>query len=294
MRKKMYWGIASLILMIGVMGVYFMLQPDTDPEPKKKFIVPSEADLEKAREAKKPPREAKDGFTWEWHADHWHEVPISISTDVSKADTLVNREMPKSIHKKRLGTSIPNFGLVELENPKLKHPIPLRTTNVEGIDIDWKSLSPVELTDTIAKLERKAIFAPDGYHYRRRLDGMKLVLDENGYPIIHKDGEPHISVIWTMRFRPPQEIFEEYQQLLSRRYRLTVDMPESAELVNIRAKLTEIKSTYVGPLPLTYNSSYAVPEGELELYERRQDQMIAHVKNELFKQLGFEYLLEYY
>ena len=68
MRKKMYWGIASLILIIGVVGVYFMLQPE--PEPEKKYIVPSEADLEQAREAKKPPREAKDDFTWEWHADH--------------------------------------------------------------------------------------------------------------------------------------------------------------------------------------------------------------------------------
>ena len=76
MRKKMYWGIASLILIIGVVGVYLMLQPATDTEPEKKFIVPSEADLEKAREAKQPPREAKDGFEWEWHADHWHEVPI--------------------------------------------------------------------------------------------------------------------------------------------------------------------------------------------------------------------------
>ena len=76
MRKKMYWGLASLILIIGVVGVYFMLQPKSDMEPEKKFIAPSEADIEKAREANQPPREAKDGFTWEWHADHWHEVPI--------------------------------------------------------------------------------------------------------------------------------------------------------------------------------------------------------------------------
>ena len=73
----MYWGLASLILIIGVAGVYFMLQPDPDMEPEKKFIAPSEVDLEQAREARKPPREAKDGFTWEWHADHWHEVPMA-------------------------------------------------------------------------------------------------------------------------------------------------------------------------------------------------------------------------
>ncbi|MCG9128842.1 hypothetical protein JT359_14730 [Candidatus Poribacteria bacterium] len=77
MKKKMYWGITSLIIMIGVVGVYFMLQPDPDPVPEKKLIVPSETDLEQVRKAKQPPRDAKDGFTWEWHADHWHEVPIA-------------------------------------------------------------------------------------------------------------------------------------------------------------------------------------------------------------------------
>ena len=84
MRKKMYWGLASLILIIGVVGVYFMLQPD--PEPEKKFIAPSEADIEKVREAKQPPREAKDGFTWEWHADHWHEVPIGQNEQVKQSE----------------------------------------------------------------------------------------------------------------------------------------------------------------------------------------------------------------
>ena len=99
MRKKMYWGLASLILIIGVARVYFMLQPE--PEPEKKFIVPSEAALEQAREAKQPPREAKDGFTWEWHADHWHEVPIvqndgSHITEVNKDVSDKTTENPNS------------------------------------------------------------------------------------------------------------------------------------------------------------------------------------------------------
>ena len=76
MRKKMYWMIASLILIIGAVGIYYMLQPDPDPELKKKLKAPSEAELNKTREAKKSPREAKDGFTWEWHDDRWHEVPV--------------------------------------------------------------------------------------------------------------------------------------------------------------------------------------------------------------------------
>ena len=76
-EKENVLGISSLILIIGVVGVYFMLQPDPDQEPEKKFIVPSEADLEQAREARKPPRKAKNGFKWERHDDHWYEKPIA-------------------------------------------------------------------------------------------------------------------------------------------------------------------------------------------------------------------------
>ena len=76
MRKKMYWGLASLILIIGVVGVYFMLQSEPDPEPEKKFIVPSEADLEQAREARKPPPGASPNG--HWHGDEWHDEPHEV------------------------------------------------------------------------------------------------------------------------------------------------------------------------------------------------------------------------
>ena len=76
MRKKMYWGIASLILIIGVVGVYFMLQPVSDMEPEMKFIVPSETDLEKARETKQPPPGAS--LNGHWHDDEWHDEPHEV------------------------------------------------------------------------------------------------------------------------------------------------------------------------------------------------------------------------
>ena len=82
MRKKMYWGIASLILIIGVVGIFVMLQPESDREPEKKFIVPSEADLKKAREARKPPPDASPNG--HWHGDEWHDEshePIVDNSD---------------------------------------------------------------------------------------------------------------------------------------------------------------------------------------------------------------------
>ncbi len=39
MNKKFYWGIATLILLLGIGSLFFILQPD--PEPQKVFKVPS-------------------------------------------------------------------------------------------------------------------------------------------------------------------------------------------------------------------------------------------------------------
>ena len=104
MRKKMYWGITSLILIIGVVGVYFMLQPESDTEPKKKFIVPSEADLEKARETRKPPPGAspngqrdpnghRDGHESDETIVDVSDIP-SQSTDVFSDNSFVDTEPP--------------------------------------------------------------------------------------------------------------------------------------------------------------------------------------------------------
>ena len=95
MRKKMYWGIASLILIIGVVGVYFMLQPD--PEPETRYKLPTEAELENAREARKPPPNASPNG--HWHGDEWHDAPhtnrpeqAGLPTDVVEVETEAERK----------------------------------------------------------------------------------------------------------------------------------------------------------------------------------------------------------
>ncbi len=90
MRKKMYWGLASLILIIGVVGVYFMLQPEPDTEPEKRFIVPTEAELEKAREARKPPPGASPNG--HWHGDEWHDESHAEPATVPHTQTVSTEE----------------------------------------------------------------------------------------------------------------------------------------------------------------------------------------------------------
>lgn len=68
-----------------------MLQPESDTEPEKKFIVPSEADLEQSIKAKHPPSKASQNGHWhdgEWH-DESHEVPV-VQNDppIAQPDTV--------------------------------------------------------------------------------------------------------------------------------------------------------------------------------------------------------------
>lgn len=71
MNRKHYWGLGVLILIIGVVGVFVMLQPDPDREPEKRFIVPTEAELKKAKETKQPPPGASPNG--HWHNGEWHD-----------------------------------------------------------------------------------------------------------------------------------------------------------------------------------------------------------------------------
>ena len=74
MRKKMYWGIGTLILLlIGVTAVLLLRDKDTEPE------VIYKTDVEPARKTETPITEkptAREGFKMVQHGDHWHEVPI--------------------------------------------------------------------------------------------------------------------------------------------------------------------------------------------------------------------------
>lgn len=284
LKNNWHWMLFSLVIFGGI-GVVLFTQLTTDTEPEKVYKLPSEEMLQNIREksaaqkaqeadgTKRPPPPGETHETGHWHGDHWHRTAPVKTQDIPTP-------VPVSV-----GTHLPL--LVELENPVIGKPILLRTINVDSIDIDWGSLSPDELAETITRLERREITEPDGYRYRRRSDN-SLLFDESGYPILHKIGEPFISVAWSMQFRPPPEVYEEYRQLARRRNLLD----PSPELDNIRAQMKQMERTYVGPLPVTFGISCA--GNDIEAQKKRADEIITQLKAGFFGQLGIEYLLRRY
>ena len=282
MRTKMIWGLVTLIiLLIGVSVFLLTRTPETEPEIVHRAPTPAEK-AEVDRNIQEVIDKAKK--------DQPQIAEVEVDRPQVEIEKPQSVEKPVSVPRNSGAGIIPNYGLVEFENPILDTPIPLRTTNVPGIDIDWVSLSPEELADTIAKLERGEISATEGYRYRKSISTGKLILDENGYPIIHKKGEYHISVAWRMRFRPPPDVWKEYHDLGARKSLLERDVDGSLEIRALEAQMAEMERTYAGPLPDGYVRSGSSPVGDTGP-ESRSDRMTDRIRADLYRHMGFGYLL---
>ena len=90
MRKKMIWGFATLIILIIGVSVFFLMQnTDTAPDVIYTDREPSEI-MQTPITENRPPRAARTGYKWEWHGDHWHEMPVEQTVD----DTSVAQDVP--------------------------------------------------------------------------------------------------------------------------------------------------------------------------------------------------------
>lgn len=106
MRKKLYWGITTLVvLLLGVNA--FLLLRNTDTEPTKpkviyKDVTPEQLDNirkhvhSQIKSTQKPPDEP--GFKWVWHHNHWDKVAIPQTPDTLIADKEVQKSKPVQVN----------------------------------------------------------------------------------------------------------------------------------------------------------------------------------------------------
>lgn len=83
MQKKMLWGLGVLVLLICTAFVFMTVRNFAEIRQLKEETAVVEKPLEARDEPtqpiadNKPPRPARAGFKWEWHGDHWHEMPVA-------------------------------------------------------------------------------------------------------------------------------------------------------------------------------------------------------------------------
>ena len=82
MEKKMIWGLATLILLLGIAAVFLFIDKDTETEPEMTLGQPTKDLLKQGvklpqqanvSDTQKPPP-PDDGREYVWHGNHWDPV----------------------------------------------------------------------------------------------------------------------------------------------------------------------------------------------------------------------------
>ena len=165
MKSRMYWGVVTLIvLLIGVS--VFLLTRTTDTETEVVYI-DREPIADNAEN--KPPRPAKEGYKWEWHGDHWHEIQVAQTPPDTPVVPLVQAKKtpvttytgPLTFHEELLKT-----------NPVKA----LRLQAEERGHVNAKWIPPFPPDDTEAQELAKAVYV---FIYNNNSDTPKLGIAGN-------------------------------------------------------------------------------------------------------------------
>ena len=133
-----------------------------------------------------PPPPAEEQSGGHWHGDEWHAEPHTVS-ETGQADASAEA-----------GPLIPHIAAPELPPDA----------------IDLSKLSPEELEQAIAQFYAQAGVEPppEGYDYLWEAPHV-VKRDENGEPILHKNGEPVIEISYQRGFAPTYEQYQRFKQL---------------------------------------------------------------------------------
>ena len=178
MRNKLYWAIVPILILTAAVFIFFILKHDADP--KNVYI-----DIEPA----KPERDARDGYKWENHGDHWHEVPISNS--FSGEGELATAHKPQIQNKSTDHFKKP-ADVVIVNNPNAKltyHTELLKTNPVEALrlqskergHINAKWIPPFPHDDIEAQALAKSV-----YHFIYNRDSGNQIQIEGLVSIMHE------------------------------------------------------------------------------------------------------------
>ena len=160
-----------------------------------------------------------------------------------------------------------------------------------GVGPDWASMPPESLATAIEAIETHRLDAPEGYDYRRTSEG-KAILDDNGYPVLHKRGEPFFSIRWVQDFRPTPEQYAEYKKLSKQYSEIRAQTVSSPELDRLSAQMDEMRRTYVGEMPLI-TDTFSVPAGtDMDAFHRRSAERASLIRHDALRKAGLGYLLD--
>lgn len=290
MNKRMYWGLAILIiLLIGVFIVMLTRTADTENE-----IVYNP----NVEPSKNNPPPAEPGYKWEWHHNHWDRV---------KEDTPLEQGNDTTLNTEEYGVT--RQGTRYLKNPAWAdradaHAIPTGPP----LEIDWSTWAnlntwfPVDWRDPRVWESYRNFWGFDRPHVNP--DGTvpwRAVLDNWGTPL-QNFRNVSLVVKYNKRigFRPTPEQFTEHQALVAR-YKDAQALGDDLTAASLRSQIVVLEKSAQGELPdptSYFSTGYG---GDLDL-ENLSDDELRRINREreaigirnLYKRLGIEHLYEFY
>ena len=125
---------------------------------------------------------------------------------------------------------------------------------------------------------------PEGYHYVW-ING-KAERDENGDPILLREGELYFQVSICNGFRPTPEQYEQYQQL-KQDYEEAYMQGHMDEFKQIGAELKKFREEHLGELPSITTLSQKGYDRSDPRHSERRTELLA----ELYRKAGLDYLI---
>ncbi len=274
MRRKMYWGIAVLIVILFTVGVFLLTQRNIDMEPDVVFEPPSPEVIQKikddiaernAQEAAKPPPPGASP-NGHWHDGVWHNEPHVVE----KQDALPT-ELPSSFQTKIVWVSD--------TRGYLPHAPPL---NAEP---------QTDATPFYRRLYKRYGVEPPppGYAYVRS-DPNVITLDKNGNPILYKRGEALFEITKITGFAPTYEQYQQYQQLRARRDAAR-NRGDKAEAERLIAEIAKFKADARGSIPFI-SSSLATETHLYEAARTKASERATKVMQQAYIEMGLGYMVE--
>ncbi len=294
MKKQMIWGLAILMLLIGIAGVFLLIPRDTDTESEmvlgdatKKLLEdgpkpkgsPQEVNTPEPGVRPPPPGESRE--TGYWHGDHWHRtVPKDKSTQPTETVSWLKMspEQLKEVFS------------------KLSYP--------EKEFLDFLEMSPEECVERFSKMDdaTKQLFYETYREERKRLEAYRKEWGEdpppiganwqhmrnhNGETLRHYDNTVTIFYKDGVGFAPTLEQWEQheaFQAELAKAQR----RGDTAEWNRISAQIETLIAAAQGPVPLIDGGLYSGDPSSREAKDRKREEAI----REVYRKFGLEHTLQ--
>ena len=273
MKKHKMWGFAILIVLLGIAGIFSLIQQDTNTESE---LVLSEGTKKLLKEGVKqtvikPPSPSETEESRETYDNNLH---TETQTEQLTGQVLIDKVYPLIDIETLDWENLTSHQLLTLLNRKEL----------------WGKLTQ-EIRDTIVKEFYKRSLGtlppPQGYYYRCNSDG-STVLDENGMPKLFKDGEPVFMVKKTIGYHPTREQHERYKQL-SRKYSEATWRKDSAEQNRLSAAMEKLRAEAQGEIPFITASTQHTGD----INQTEWNHKLKQRKREDYRKMDIEYILDY-